>query len=139
MAKYLDLAGLCEIVKLTKIVVDMAKNVTAVPLTPSISSKDNKMPTIMDFSQNKVYHSSYINTLGIRIFEYPITFRNHGTADAHIHEEHTKIKLALAQSVASLHGMVTASGLTSRSISELGKLAPHGCGYPVPWYDNFHV
>ena len=93
MGKYHDLAGLCEIVKMAKIVVDMVKHVTAAPSTPSVSSKDSKMLTIMDLSQKKVYPSSYINTLDIQIFECPIgpsTFRKQGTANAHICEEHTK-------------------------------------------------
>ena len=86
VGKYPDLAGLAEIVQPTKIVSDQIK--VGQPGT-------SKTPTTVDLSGKKVYPTSVINTLGIRIFSCPVCaakFRNHGTADAHIHQEHTKIK-----------------------------------------------
>ena len=102
VGKYPDLAGLAEIVKPAKTVMDK----TPVPTTPSQSTVPKEVPTVVDSGTPKLYPSSSINTLGIRIFKCPIcesTFRNHGTADAHIHKEHTKMK----------YGLCTKCGFTS--------------------------
>ena len=102
VGRYPDLAGLAEIVKPAKTVMDQ----TPVPTTPSQSTVPKEVPTVVDSGTPKLYPSSSINTLGIRIFECPVcesTFRNHGTADAHIHKEHTKIK----------YGPCTKCGFTS--------------------------
>ena len=102
VGKYPDLVGLTEIVKPTKIVIDK----TPVPTTPSQPPVPKEVPTIVDLGPKKLYPSSYINTLGIRIFQCPVsesTFRNHGTADAHIHKEHTKME----------YGPCTKCGFTS--------------------------
>ena len=91
VGKYPDLAGLAEIVKPTKNVI----YITAVPTASSQPLVPKEVPTVVDLSTKKLYPSSYINTLDIRIFECPVcksTFRNHGTADAHICKEHTKMK-----------------------------------------------
>ena len=92
VAKYPDLAGLVDVVMPTKIIVDMVQNITA---DPSVSSKQSKLPTIVDLNIKKVHPTSKVNMLGICIFYCPMcpeTFKNHGTADAHICEEYTKIK-----------------------------------------------
>ena len=102
VGRYPDLAGLAEIVKPAKTVMDQ----TPVPTAPSQSTVPKEVPTVVDSGTPKLYPSSSINTLGIRIFECPVcesTFRNHGTADAHIHKEHTKIK----------YGPCTKCGFTS--------------------------
>ena len=102
VGKYPNLAGLAEIVKPTKNVIDK----TLVPTTPSQPPVPKEVPTVVDLGAKILYLSSYINTLGIRIFQYPVcesTFRNHGTADAHIHKEHTKMK----------YGPCTKCGFTS--------------------------
>ena len=102
VGRYPDLAGLAEIVKPEKMVMDQ----TPVPTTPSQSTVPKEVPTVVDSGKPKLYPSSSINTLGIRIFECPVcesTFRNHGTADAHICKEHTKIK----------YGPCTKCGFTS--------------------------
>ena len=102
VGRYPDLAGLAEIVKPAKMVMDQ----TPVPTAPSQSTVPKEVPTVVDSGTPKLYPSSSINTLGIRIFECPVcesTFRNHGTADAHIHKEHTKIK----------YGPCTKCGFTS--------------------------
>ena len=94
VGKYPDLVGLAEIVKPTKNVMDK----TPVPTTPSQPPVPKEVPTVVDLGAKKLYLSSYINTLGIRIFQCPVcesTFRNHGTADAHIRKEHIKMKYAL--------------------------------------------
>ena len=99
---YPDLAGLAEIVKPAKMVMDQ----TPVPTAPSQSTVPNEVPTVVDSATPKLYPSSSINTLGIRIFECPVcesTFRNHGTADVHIRKEHTKIN----------YGLCTKCGFTS--------------------------
>ena len=78
----------------TKIIVDMVQNATA---GPSVSNKQSKLPTIVDLSIRKVHPTSKVNMLGIHIFYCPMcheTFKNQGTADAHICEEHTKIKFS---------------------------------------------
>ena len=102
VGKYPDLRGLAEIVKPTKNIIDK----TPVPTAPSQPLVPKEVPTIVDLGTTKLYPSSHINTLGIRIFKCPVcesTFRNHGTADAHIHKEHTKIK----------YGPCTKCGFTS--------------------------
>ena len=102
VGRYPDLAGLAEIVKPAKTVMDQ----TPVPTAPSQSTVPKEVPTVVDSGTPKLYPSSSINTLGIRIFECPVcesTFRNHGTADAHIRKEHTKIK----------YGPCTKCGFTS--------------------------
>ena len=89
VGRYPDLAGLAEIVKPAKMVMDQ----TPVPTAPSQSTVPKEVPTVVDSGTPKIYPSSSINTLGIRIFVCPVcqnTFRNHGTADAHIRKEHTK-------------------------------------------------
>ena len=94
VGRYFDLAGLAEIVKPAKTVMDK----TPVPTTPSQSTVPKDVPTVVDSGTPKLYPSSSINTLGIRIFKCPVcesTFRNHGTADAHIRKEHTKMKYSL--------------------------------------------
>ena len=118
VGRYPDLVGLAEIVKPAKTVMDQ----TPVPTTPSQSTVPKEVPTVVDSGTPKLYPSSSINTLGIRIFECPVcksTFRNHGTADAHIHKEHTKINMARAPSVVSPLGMGTAFVLIPRSTSEI--------------------
>ena len=102
VGRYPDLVGLAEIVKPAKMVMDQ----TPVPTAPSQSTVPKEVPTVVDSGTPKLYPSSSINTLGIRIFKFPVcksTFRNHGTADAHIHKEHTKIK----------YGPCTKCGFTS--------------------------
>ena len=102
VGKYPDLAGLAEIVRPTKNVMDK----TPVPTAPSQSTVPKEVLTVVDSGTPKLYPSSSKNTLGIRIFKCPVcesTFRNHGTADAHIHQEHTKIK----------YGLCTKCGFTS--------------------------
>ena len=102
VGRYPDLAGLAETVKPAKTVMDQ----TPVPTAPSQSTVPKEVPTVVDSGTPKLYPSSSINTLGIRILECPVcksTFRNHGTADAHIHKEHTKIK----------YGPCTKCGFTS--------------------------
>ena len=102
VGRYPDLVGLAEIVKPAKMVMDQ----TPVPTAPSQSTVPKEVPTVVDSGTPKLYPSSSINTLGIRIFECPVcksTFRNHGTADAHIRKEHTKIK----------YGLCTKCGFTS--------------------------
>ena len=94
VGKYPYLAGLAEIVKPTKNIIYN----TPVPSAPSQPLVPKEVPTVVDLSTKKLYPSSYINTLGIRIFECPVcesTFRNHGTADSHIRKEHTKMKYDL--------------------------------------------
>ena len=102
VGKYPDLAGLAEIVKPTKNVIDK----TPVPTTPSQPPVPKEVPTVVDLGTKKLYPSSYMNTLDIRILQCPVcesTFRNHGTADAHIYKEHTKMK----------YGPCTKCGFTS--------------------------
>ena len=102
VGRYPDLVGLAEIVKPTKNVMDK----TPVPTAPSQSTVPKEVPTVVDSGTPKLYPSSSINTLGIRIFKCPVcesTFRNHGTADAHIHKEHRKMK----------YGLCTKCGFTS--------------------------
>ena len=102
VGRYPDLAGLAEIVKPAKAVMDK----TPVPTAPSQSTVPKEVPTVVDLGIPKLYPSSSINTLGIRIFQCPAceqTFRNHGTADAHIRKEHTKLK----------YGLCTKCGFTS--------------------------
>ena len=102
VGRYPDLVGLAEIVKPAKTVMDQ----TPVPTVPSQSTVPKEVPTVVDSGTPKLYPSSSINTLGIRIFECPVcesTFRNHGTADAHIRKEHTKMK----------YGPCTKCGFTS--------------------------
>ena len=91
VGKYPDLAGLADIVKETKNVIEK----TPLPTAPSQPPVPKEVPTVVDLDTKKLYLSLYINTLGIRIFQCPVcesTFRNHGKADAHIHKEHTKMK-----------------------------------------------
>ena len=102
VGRYPDLVGLAEIVKPAKTVMDQ----TPVPTTSSQSAVPKEVPTAGVSGTQKLYPSSSINNLGIRIFKCPIcesTFRNHGTADAHIHKEHTKMK----------YGPCTKCGFTS--------------------------
>ena len=102
VGRYPDLAGLAEIVKPAKTLMDK----TPVPTAPSQSTVPKEVPTVVDSGTPKLYPSSSINTLGIRIFECPVcesTFRNHGTADAHIRKEHKKMK----------YGPCTKCGFTS--------------------------
>ena len=90
MGKYPDLVGLAEIVKPTNNVIDN----THVSTTPSQPPVPKEVLTVVELSTKKLYPSSQINTLGIRIFQCPVwesTFRNYGTADAHIHKEHLKM------------------------------------------------
>ena len=129
---------------------------TPVPTAPSQSTVPKEVPTVVDSGTPKLYPTSSINTLGIRIFECPVcesTFRNHGTADAHIRKEHTKMK----------YGPCTKCGFTSwngdsfHAHSQEAQVKffeffctifcpfpfynifilwfPPGCGYPVPWYN----
>ena len=91
VGKYPELVDLAEIVKPTKNVIDN----TSVSTTPSQPPVPKEVLTVVELSTKKLYLSSQINTLGIRIFQCPVcesTFRNHGTADPHIHKEHTKMK-----------------------------------------------
>ena len=91
VGKYPDLVGLAEIIKPAKNVIDK----TPVTTSPSQPPMPKEAATVVNLGSQKLYPSSHINTLGIRIFQCPAcekTFRNHGTADAHIHKEHTKIK-----------------------------------------------
>ena len=102
VGRYPDLAGLAEIVKPAKTVMDQ----TPVPSTSSQSAVPKEVPTAGVSGTQKLYPSSCINTLGIRIFKCPVcesTFRNHGTADVHIRKEHTKMK----------YGPCTKCGFTS--------------------------
>ena len=102
VGKYPDLVSLAEIVKPAKNVLDK----TPVPAEPSQPPAPKEVPTVADLGAPKLYPSSHINTLGIRIFKCPVcesTFRNHGTADAHICKEHTKMK----------YGLCTKCGFTS--------------------------
>ena len=102
VGRYPDLVGLAEIVKPAKTVMDQ----TPVPTAPSQSTVPKEIPTVVDSGTLKLYPSLSINTLGIRIFKCPAcesTFRYHGTADAHIHKEHTKMK----------YGPCTKCGFTS--------------------------
>ena len=102
VGKYPDLASLAEVVKPAKNVLDK----TPVSATPSQPPVPKEVPTVADLDAPKLYPSSHINTLGITIFKCPVcesTFQNHGTADAHIHKEHTKMK----------HGPCTKCGFTS--------------------------
>ena len=102
VGRYPDLVGLAEIVKPAKTVMDQ----TPVPSTSSQSAVPKEVPTAGVSGTQKLYPSSSINTFGIRIFKCPIcesTFRNHGTADAHIRKEHTKMK----------YGPCTKCGFTS--------------------------
>ena len=94
MGKYPDLVGLAEIVKPIKNVIDN----TPISTTPSQPPVPKEVLTVVELSTKKLYPSSQINTLGIRIFQCPVcesTFRNHGTSDAHICKEHTKMKYDL--------------------------------------------
>ena len=80
-----------------------------------------EVSTVVDLGTEKSYPSSYVNTLGIRIFECPVcesTFRNHGTADAHICKEHTKMKYGPCTKCGFTSWNVTAFGLIPRSTSE---------------------
>ena len=52
VAKYPVLAGLVDVVMPTKIIVDTMQNVTA---GPSVSSKQGKLPTIVDLNIKKVH------------------------------------------------------------------------------------
>ena len=102
VGKYPDLVGLAEILKPAKNVIDK----TPVTTSPSQPPMPKEGPTVVDLGSKKLYPSSHINTLGIRIFQCPAyerTFRNCGTADAHICKEHTKIK----------YGLCTKYGFTS--------------------------
>ena len=104
VGKYPDLAGLAEIIKLAKNVIDKEK--TPVTTSPSQPPMPKEAATAVALGSQKLYPSSHINTLHIRIFQCPAcekTFRNHGTADAHIRKEHTKIK----------YGLCTHCGFTS--------------------------
>ena len=64
MGRYPDLVGLAEIVKPAKTVMDQ----TPVPTMPSQSTVPKEVPTVVDSGTPKLYPSSSINTLGIRIF-----------------------------------------------------------------------
>ena len=102
VGKYPDMAGLAEIIKPAKNVIDK----TPVTTSPSQPPMPKEAATVVDLGSQKLYPSSHINTLGIRIFQCPAcekTFRNHGTADAHICKEDTKIK----------YGLCTNCGFTS--------------------------
>ena len=102
VGRYPDLVGLAEIVNPAKTVMDQ----TPLPTAPSQSTVPKEVPTVVDSGTPKLYPSSSINTLGIRIFKCPAcesTFQNHGTADVHIHKEHTKMK----------YGPCTKCGFTS--------------------------
>ena len=68
VGRYPDLAGLAEIVKPTKNVMDK----TPVPTTTSQSTVPKEVPTAVDSGTQKLYPSSSINTLGIRIFKCPV-------------------------------------------------------------------
>ena len=86
VGKYPDLAGLAEIIKPAKNVIDN-KEKTPVTTSPSQPPVPKEAATVVTSGSQKLYPSSHINTLGIRIFQCPAcekTFRNHGTADAHI-------------------------------------------------------
>ena len=94
VGKYPNLVSLAEVVKPAKNVLDK----TPVSARPSQPPVPKEVPTVADLDAPKLYPSSHINTLGIRIFKCPVcesTFQNHGTADAHIHKEHTKMKYCL--------------------------------------------
>ena len=102
VGKYPGLASLVEVVKPAKNVLDK----TPVSAEPSQPPAPKEVLTVADLDPPKLYPSSHINTLGIRIFKCPVcesTFRNHGAADAHIHKEHTKMK----------YGLCTKCGFTS--------------------------
>ena len=104
VGRYPDLVGLAEIVKPAKTVMDK----TPVPTTSSQSTSTvpKEVPTSVVSGTQKLYPSSSINTLGIRIFKCPVcesTFQNHGPADVHICKEHTKMK----------YGPCTKCGFTS--------------------------
>ena len=45
---------------------------TPVPTTPSQPLVPKEVPTVVDFGAKKLYPSSYIDTLGIRIFQCPV-------------------------------------------------------------------
>ena len=68
VGRYPDLAGLAEIVKPAKTVMDQ----TPVPSTSSQSAVPKEVPTAGVSGTQKLYPSSCINTLGIRIFKCPI-------------------------------------------------------------------
>ena len=102
VGKYPDLVGLAEIVKPAKNVIDKTPVTTSPPQPPM----PKEGPTVVNLGSQKLYPSSHINTFGIRIFQCPAcerTCRNHGTTDAHICKEHTKIK----------YGPCTKCGFTS--------------------------
>ena len=64
VGKYPDLASLVEIVKPAKNVLDK----TPAPAKPSQPLAPKEVLTVSDFGAPKLYPSSHINTLGIRIF-----------------------------------------------------------------------
>ena len=130
---------------------------TPVPTAPSQPPVPKEVPTVDDLGTKKLYLSSYINTLGIRIFECPIcesTFRNHGTADAHISKEHTKMKYGPCTKCGFtswngdnfwahskkhqwnfLHFFTQSSVHSHFVLSLLTLWVPHRCGYPGPLYN----
>ena len=94
VAKHPDLAGLLEIVKPITSTIDSTARMSVLL---SVARKETKMLTLLDLSQKKIYLHSYVNGLRICNFVCPICkhqCRNHGTADAHICEEHSKVKYA---------------------------------------------
>ena len=68
VGKYPDLASLTEVVKPAKYVLDK----TPVSARPSQPLVPKEVPTVADLDAPKLYPSSHINTLGIRIFKYPV-------------------------------------------------------------------
>ena len=91
-AKHPDLADLLEIVKpITSII----ESTVSMSVMPSVEGMETNMLTLLNLSQKKIYLPSYVNSLRICIFVCPICkhqCRNHGTADAHSCEEHSKVK-----------------------------------------------
>ena len=67
VGKYPDLAGLAEIIKPAKNVIDKTP-VTTSPSQPPVSKE---AATVVASGSQKLYPSSHINTLGIRIFQCP--------------------------------------------------------------------
>ena len=74
VGKYPDLAGLAEIIKPAKNVIDKEK--TPVTISPSQPPVPKEAATVVTSGSKKLYPSSHINTLGIRIFQCPACEKN---------------------------------------------------------------
>ena len=72
VGKYPDLVGLAEIIKPAKNVIDK----TPVTTSPSQPPMPKEAATVVDLGSKKLYPSSHINTLGIRIFQCPAYEKN---------------------------------------------------------------